>query len=953
MFNLEDQKYIKLLDLNAQIYTESDFNCKHIHLDSKSDEKVFMVAFRTIPEDSTGVAHILEHTALCGSKKYPVRDPFFMMIRRSLNTFMNAFTSSDWTAYPFATLNDKDFKNLLSVYLDSSFFPNLDELDFLQEGHRLEFNNKNPEELEIKGVVYNEMKGAMSSVSSQLWEGLSKHLYTSSTYKHNSGGSPENIIDLTHEYLVDFHKRHYHPSNATFFTFGNINPEEIQTFINENVLEKFEPSENVTRVQNEDRLDKPKTITEFYNPVPGDENNHHVVLSWLLGESHDPIELLESYLISNILLDNSASPLRKVLENTDLGKSLSPLTGLETDHKELVFAAGLEGVRSGKQKDVEDLILKCLKDVVKNGIPKDHVDSSLHQLEIRQREISGSGMPFGLQIMLGCLPACIHNDDPLKVLDLDSSFSQIKEKLKSKNYIENLISEKIINNQHRVNFSLAPDIDFNNKKDQKIKDKIEQKSKKLSSEEKEKIVQLATQLKMRQESIDNPEILPKVTKQDIPLSRSYAKPEIIKDGNIGNYFYKAGTNGITYHSMIFPCDSMSLDEFKVSSLFANTLTDVGLGDKDYEEVQKIQSAITGGISSNFVLIPDEMGGSPTVGLKISSKSLEVNESEMQSLMIQTIKEANFRDKNRINDMLNFISSSNERSLIQNGHVLAMSNAGSQINNIAATNDIAAGIKFITNTKHLANDIHNNKNLERYIALLESIKGKIIESPIYTFTASSLDLNDTSISLQHTAIDKLHKPQNYFDIQDQSIGWITGAQVCYCAEAFPTVDFFHQDAPALTVLGAVLRNGYLHSAIREKGGAYGSGAIQDSNNMIFKFFSYRDPRCTETFDDFKKSIAWSLKKITKDHLEEGILSIISTIDKPLSPYGEAMSDFTSSLDNKDPEKRIQFRTKVKECTVKDLINVSSKYLLNDSAKSLIAGENYIEEMKRLNFKILNI
>jgi Zn-dependent M16 (insulinase) family peptidase len=283
----------------------------------------------------------------------------------------------------------------------------------------------------------------------------------------------------------------------------------------------------------------------------------------------------------------------------------------------------------------------------------------------------------------------------------------------------------------------------------------------------------------------------------------------------------------------------------------------------------------------------------------------------------------------------------------------MSNAGSQINNIAATNDIAAGIKFITNTKHLANDIHNNKNLERYIALLESIKGKIIESPIYTFTASSLDLNDTSISLQHTAIDKLYKPQNYFDIQDQSIGWITGAQVCYCAEAFPTVDFFHQDAPALTVLGAVLRNGYLHSAIREKGGAYGSGAIQDSNNMIFKFFSYRDPRCTETFDDFKKSITWSLKEITEDHLEEGILSIISTIDKPLSPYGEAMSDFTSSLDNKDLEKRIQFRTKVKECTVKDLINVSSKYLLNDSAKSLIAGENYIEEMKRLNFKILNI
>ena len=953
MFNLEDQKYIKLLDLNAQIYTESEFNCKHIHLDSKSDEKVFMVAFRTIPEDSTGVAHILEHTALCGSRKYPVRDPFFMMIRRSLNTFMNAFTSSDWTAYPFATLNDKDFNNLLSVYLDSSFFPNLDELDFLQEGHRFEFNDKNPNELEIKGVVYNEMKGAMSSVSSQLWEGLSKHLYTSSTYKHNSGGSPENIIDLTHDYLVDFHKKHYHPSNATFFTFGDINPEEIQTYINENVLKNFKPSKKVIRVQNEDRLDSPKTITEFYNPMPNDENNHHVVLSWLLGESHNPIELLQSYLISNILLDNSASPLRKVLESTELGKSLSPLTGLETDHKELVFAAGLEGVGPGKQKEVEELIIQCLKDIVENGIPKDLIDSSLHQLEIRQREISGSGMPFGLQIMLGCLPACIHNDDPLKVLDLDSSFSIIKEKLKSKNYIENLINEKIINNTHRVNFSLAPDPEFNIKKDQIIKEKIIEKSKKLSSKDKEKIIHLASELKRRQESEDDPEILPKVTKQDIPLERNYAVPQIVKNDSVNNYFYKSGTNGITYHSMIFPCNNLSFDEFKISTLFANTITDVGLGDKDYEEIQKIQSAITGGISSNFVLIPDENGGDPMIGLKISSKSLETNENKMQDLMIQTIKEANFNDKNRIEDLLSFISSSNERSLIQNGHILAMSNAGAQVNNIAATNDMASGINFITNTKRLSKDININSNLEKYIASLESIKDKINESPIFTFTASSLSKEDSSINLFFKDVVQGYQAQNYFNIQDQSIGWITGAQVCYCAEVFPTVDFFHSDAPALTVLGAVLRNGYLHSAIREKGGAYGSGAIQDSNNMIFKFFSYRDPRCSETFNDFKKSIKWSLKNITEENLEEGILGIISSIDKPLSPYGEAMSDFTSLVDKKDPEKRLHFRAKVKECTVKDLINVSSKYLLNDSSKSLIAGENYIEEIKRLNFKIQNI
>tara|TARA_B100001175_G_scaffold10956_1_gene8672 strand:+ start:4554 stop:7421 length:2868 start_codon:yes stop_codon:yes gene_type:complete len=955
MFNLEDQKYIKLLDLNAQIYTESEFKCKHIHLDSSSDEKVFMVAFRTIPEDSTGVAHILEHTALCGSKKYPVRDPFFMMIRRSLNTFMNAFTSSDWTAYPFATLNDKDFNNLLSVYLDSSFFPNLDELDFFQEGHRLEYSDSSDidNELEIKGVVYNEMKGAMSSVSSQLWHGLSKHLYSSSTYKHNSGGNPEDIIDLTHEYLVDFHKKHYHPSNATFFTFGDIDPFKIQEYIKKNVLGNFEPSNQSIKVENEKRITSPKTVTEFYNPMPNDEENHHVVLSWLLGESHDPIELLESYLMSNILLDNSASPLRKALENTELGRSLSPLTGLETDHKELVFAAGLEGVESGKQMEVEELILDCLKDIVKNGISEELIASSLHQLEIRQREITGSGMPYGLQIMLSCLPACVHNDDPLRVLDLDSSFSVIKSNLKSNKYIENLIKKKLIENTHRVNYSLVPDPNFNNKNEEKIKNKVLQKSKNLSQEDKQQIIDLASNLKERQEAIDNPEILPKVTKEDIPSSRTYANPSIVKNKNINNYYYETGTNGITYHSMIFPCNNLSDEEFKVASLFGSTLTEIGIGKMNYEEVQKIQSAITGGISSNFVLLPNAKENKHNLGLKISSKCLEKNEEQMQKLMLQTLSEAKFENKDRIKDMLNFISSGNERSIIQNGHMLAMSNAGAQVNNIAATNDMAAGINFITNTSNLSKNIDKQDNLSDYLDLFASIKSKIATTPIRTFTASSLNQSQTGIGYKFRDSVGPFDSQNYFDIQDRSIGWITGAQVCYCAEAFPTVDSFHDDAPILSVLGAVLRNGYLHSAIREKGGAYGSGATQDSHNKVFKFFSYRDPRCSETFNDFAKSREWALKNITAEHLEEGVLGVISSIDKPLSPYGEAMNDFSNTLDNKDKDKRLHFRSRVKDCTVNELVNVAGKYLFNESKKSLIAGENYIDEIKKLNFEIKNI
>ncbi len=955
MFNLQEQKNIPLLDVNAQIYNESEFNCKHIHLESDSNEKVFMVAFRTIPEDSTGVAHILEHTALCGSKKYPVRDPFFMMIRRSLNTFMNAFTSSDWTAYPFATLNKKDFNNLLGVYLDSAFFPNLDSLDFAQEGHRLEFQEKNnPEsEIEIKGVVYNEMKGAMSSITSQLWHGMSKHLYSSSTYKHNSGGDPENIIDLSHEDLVNFHQKHYHPSNATFFTFGNIDPLEIQSFIKENVLDNFSPSDEVVAVKNEDRLESPKVVSDFYNPQPGDENNHHIVLSWLLNESHNPVQLLETYLMSNILLDNSASPLRKVLESTKLGKSPSPLTGLEADQKELVFAAGLEGVDSNKSKEVEKLIMDCLTKLVEDGVPKDLIDSSLHQLEIRQREITGSGMPFGLQIMLTCLPACIHNDNPLNVLDLDSAFNTIKNNLKTENYIENLIDRSLIKNNHRLNYSLIPDAELNKKNEEKIQNKVFEITKNFSSDDKEKLIKLANDLEKRQNSIDDPEVLPKVTKEDIPKTRNYASPIAFAKDKSTDYFYKSGTNGIVYHSMIFPCDALDEDELKIASLFSNTLTDIGLGKDGYEDIQKYQSSITGGISASFITIPNKSDDTFKLALKVSSKSLEGNESYMQDLILRTVKESSFDEIKRIEELLEFISSDNEKSVIQNGHILSMSNAASQISDIASTNDLTSGLRFIHNTNHLSKLISEDDELAKYLELLRSINSKISNTPSHLFTASALD--KAKLNLDFTIKENTHqyKNQGLVSLQSNPIGWITGSQVCFCAEAFPTVDYKHEDAPALTVLGTVLRNGYLHSAIREKGGAYGAGASQDSNNKVFKFFSYRDPKCTETFKEFKKSREWSIKNITEEQLEEGVLGVISSIDKPLSPFGEAMSDFMSSLDQKTQDERLSFRSKVKECSLTDLAMVSEKYLFNESKRSAIAGQNYETELKDLGFEIRNI
>ena len=946
MFELKESKKIELLDVNAQVYKHSKFNTQHIHLDADNDEKVFMVAFRTIPEDSTGVAHILEHTSLCGSKKYPVRDPFFMMIRRSLNSFMNAFTSSDWTAYPFATQNNKDFNNLLDVYVDSAFFPRLDPLDFSQEGHRLEIDNEN--KLEIKGVVFNEMKGAMSSPTDQLWHGMSKYLFEETTYHHNSGGDPEKIIDLTHADLVAFHQKHYHPSNATFFTFGNVSIDEIHDHLEENVFQKFTPASEQLTINPAKIFTNPVRASGTYQPLPGDESNHHVVISWLLGDSHDPLNLLEKYFLSNILLDNSASPLRKALELSKIGKSPSPFLGIEPSNKEIVFMAGLEGVGPDKAIEVEELILSTLQKLVKDGVPEDLINSSLHQLEIGQREVSGGGMPYGLQLMLGCMNACIHHDDPISMLDLDANFTKLKTLISQKGYLEELISTSLIKNQHRLNYELKPDPKFNENLENFFASTLKSKEEVLTDRDIGEINDLAEALKARQEAVDDVEILPKVTIQDIPLKREYASASFLKNNRS---VYEVGTNGLMYSDFLFPCKNLSSQELLFSSLYTFILTEVGLRKSSYEEVQALQSSITGGINATFKLHTNGQDEPGKLFLSISSKSLEDNFDAMEKLVFNTLENARFDEKNRILDLFNIFIARNEESLNQNGHILAMNSAASSLNTFSATAFQMSGLRMLNQSKAAISKIKEITDANELIDTLKSIHSKVFHNPYKIFTACSPNaLKDKSMeftNIQSKAEQSLTKPAT------EQIGWITGSQVCYCAEAFQGVPREHPDAPALSVLATVLRNGFLHTAIREKGGAYGAGATNDTSTNTFKFFSYRDPKCTETFVAFKEAIEWSKTSITNQHLEEAILGVVSSIDKPLSPVGEAKNDFNFNLENISTKERLEMRQRVINCSIEDLIRVSKKYLTGDSNKSILAGESYREEASSLGLTLKEV
>ena len=598
-FEQVSTKHIESLNIHATEYRHKVTGASHFHLQADVDENVFLVGLRTVPMDSTGVAHILEHTALCGSEKYPVRDPFFMMIRRSINTFMNAFTSSDWTAYPFASENRKDYFNLLDVYLDAVFFSRLDELDFLQEGHRIEFSEpQNPEsELEYKGVVFNEMKGALSAPTSRLWQAFTSAIFPTTTYHYNSGGEPKDIVNLSYEQLKSFYQTHYHPSNAMFMTFGNIPVTEIQEKIENQALSRFEKLPETISVGKENRFDQPQEATETYPVEAGEtENKTHIVLGWLLGDSIDLEAQLEAHLMSNILLENSASPLRKALEQTELGVAPSPVSGLEESNREMVFVCGLEGSNPDSVVDVQNLILDTLKQEVKDGVDQERIEAVLHQLELSQREIGGDHYPYGLQLILTALPAAVHRGDALESLDIDPAIEALREKIKDPSYVPNLIQKLLLDNPHRVRLALVPDEGMAQRDVAEEKAKLADLKAKLSEEDKKKIIDLTEKLDERQNQQDDPGILPKVTLQDVPAQIHQVDPDETQPIDWGTR-YQSGTNGLSYQQVVIDLPELTAQELQLLTVYANVLPELGVGEASFEDIQHRQSQFTGGVSA--------------------------------------------------------------------------------------------------------------------------------------------------------------------------------------------------------------------------------------------------------------------------------------------------------------------------------------------------------------------
>lgn len=947
---------VESLNITVEEFRHKKTGAVHYHMAADNDENVFLVALRTVPMDSRGVAHILEHTALCGSERYPVRDPFFMMIRRSLNTFMNAFTSSDWTAYPFASQNRKDFNNLLDVYLDAVFFSRLDELDFLQEGHRVEFEDtENPaSKLVYKGVVFNEMKGAMSSVSSTLWQTLCEYLYPSTTYHYNSGGDPEHIPELTYQQLKQFYKTHYHPSNAIFMTYGDISACEHQATFEQKALNRFDKIDINIHVPLEKRYPAPIRAERPYafNEDGDISNKAQVVMGWLWGESTNLVELLRCQLLSSVLLDNSSSPLQRVLETTELANSPSPLCGLEDSMRELTFVCGVEGAKAENADAIEQLILDTIQQVAEHGVPQRQVEAVLHQLELHQREVGGDGYPYGLQLILAAMGNATHRGDPIAVLNLDPVLEQLHEDIKDPDFIKQLARDLLIDNPHRVTLVMTPDRELSSRREAAEADRLAALKDQLSAEDKQRVIEQALALNQRQMQKDDESILPKVDLEDIPPDIHVTEGSSQQLGGMPSDSYAQGTNGLVYQQIVIPLPDLPPDLVNLLPYYSNCLTELGIGEQDYLQVQARQAAVCGAINA-FTTMRSHIDDEQIISsyLVLSSKALVRNQHQQSELMRDTLLNVRFDELPRLRELVSQQRARREQSVTSNGHSLAMGAASSGMSPTAHLSHNLSGLSGIQFVKKLDDGLQTEAGMVQYAAQLQSLHQRIVSAPKQLLLIAEEErlpecqqVIAALWSDPQPSINSNFSPDKIRQTNKQL--WIANTQVNFCAKAYPTVTVGHPDAAALTVLSGFLRNGFLHRAIREKGGAYGGGASQDSNIAAFRFYSYRDPRLTDTLDDFDAAIDWMLNnEHDADQLEQAILGVIGSLDKPGSPAGEAKQAFHNALFGRSFDQRREFRQRIIGVSLEDLKRVTNTYLKPELASiAVITHQANAEKLK---------
>lgn len=880
-------------DLNSEGYIlKHKKTGAHITLLLNDDEnKVFYVGFRTPPKDSTGVAHILEHSVLCGSENFPVKDPFIELAKGSLNTFLNAMTYPDKTVYPVASCNDKDFKNLVHVYLDAVFYPNIYKEDkiFRQEGWHYEMEN-DQDDLTINGVVYNEMKGAFSSPDDVVEREIMNSLYPDTTYGLESGGDPEVIPELTYEDFLAFHGRYYHPSNSYIYLYGNFDPEEYLNFLDEKYLKDFEALAIDSEIRKQEPFKAPKEVVKEYSIMEDEsvQENTYLTYNVSMGTSLDKKLYAAMDILDYVLCSAPGAPVKQALIDAGIGKDV--YSTLENGIYQPYFSVVAKNADACQKDEFVRIIEEELKGLAKDGLDKKALKAAVNYFEFKYREGDFGSYPKGLMLGLQALDSWLYDKQaPFMHIEANETYKQLRQEIES-GYYEELISSLILNNPHKTVMTVKPVPGLTTKKDSELHEKLQAYKNTLSKEEVHKIVEDTKALRAYQEEPSSKEALaaiPLLTREDMKKEAAPYINEEKKAGDTTLLVHDIFTNGIGYLDLVFDLGKVPAKLFPYVGILKSVLMMVNTQNYSYGELFNEVNIHTGGIRFivNAYTNAENLSECKTV-LEIKAKALYENRDKALELIREIILTSDYEDEKRLHEIIAEAKSRMQATMTSAGHSLAAIRAMSYFSPAAAISEQISGIPQYRLLEELDADFEAKK--EELKQNLKELSKCIFrpENLLFDYTGTKEGLTGIEEQIEGLKKDLFTDEVNgasfvpSFTIKNE--GFMTAGQIQYVCRAG---NFIRKGLPytgALKVLKVMMGYEYLWNQVRVKGGAYGCMSSFNKNGDAY-FVSYRDPNLEKTVEVYKQAADY-VKNYEADErtVTQFIIGAVSELDTPMTP-----------------------------------------------------------------------
>ena len=922
-------------------------------LSNNDDNKVFYIGFRTPPEDETGVPHIIEHTTLCGSKKFPVKDPFIELAKGSLNTFLNAMTYPDKTVYPVASCNDQDFKNLMDVYLDAVFNPNITKYEeiFKQEGWHYELTGKD-DELKINGVVYNEMKGAYSSPDEVLSSQIYRSLFPDNTYSKDSGGNPEYIPKLTYEAYLDFYHKYYHPSNSYIYLYGDMDVVERLEWLDKEYLSLYDYKKVNSEINKQPAFDEIKNVEAQYSITMDDSQENKTYLSYnrVVGDSLDEMLYQAFDVLDYALVSSPGAPVKQALIDAGIGDDV--YGSYDAGILQPVFSFVAKNANASQADEFESIIENTLKEVVKTGINKEALLAGINSSEFKFREADFGQFPKGLLFGLNCLDSWLFDDmKPFIHLECLGTFAKLRKAVDT-DYFEKLIQEYLLDNTHGSSVTVKPKRGLGNEREEALANELSDYKASLSDEEIKKLIEDTEHLKKYQEEPSSDEDLRKLPM----LTRADMKKNAMPFSNIEDELsdvkvvrHDIESNGIDYISFLFDAGDFAQSELGYLGFFTNALGLVSTEKYSYTDLANATNIYTGGISTGTASHPDIKDRNNFVfKLEVKLKVLEKNLDKALELMEQMLLSSDFTDTKRLGELVAQIKARLQANLSSSGHLVAAMRSMSSFSRYALYQDELKGIAFYRSICHIEKELSESPKSvsDKLAAIAKKLFAR--NRMLISFTGNNEAYGNAKPSLEKViaGFDKMSAVGNQAEVHFNTAkeAFIDASQIQYVAKTGDFICEGYEYTGALRLLRIILSYDYLWINVRVKGGAYGCMNTFLRSGESY-FVSYRDPNLSDTLDVYDR-IPEYIKSFSPDErdMTKYIIGTFSALDTPMNPEAKGSRSLSAYLEGITYEQIQKERNEILNAQPKDIRRLADlvEAVLKKDSICVIGNENMIKE-----------